>query len=268
MEYQFNQTEHIHQIKLDKVWENLIGTSQMATVLSKGGLTYWASGEAVKKFGWIHPGDKKKGFVPKEERLAISTTRKLEVEKLSPEEYLALLDEAYKAHASTLKTSATKGTDLHAECEKYVKWKINGGSYLDDSTPNFDKKILPFIQWAEKNVKKFLASEIHTYSKELWLGGIVDCVYEDMDGKIVVLDFKSSKEVYLSQFWQCVAYAIELQENGGFTPEGEKILEPIKADYVAVLPFGMDKPEVQFNFDMVGGTEAVKAMVLLYKKLN
>ena len=124
--YKFDQENHIHTLD----GKPLIGTSSMASVLAKGGLTYWASGLAVAKFGWIHPGDKKKGFTPKEERLAISTTRKLEVEKLSPEEYLSLLDEAYKAHASTLKTSAKGGTDMHAELESYIKFILGLDSAL------------------------------------------------------------------------------------------------------------------------------------------
>jgi len=133
----------------------------------------------------------------------------------------------------------------------------------------YNVKIMPFINWTRKNVKRFLWSETHCYSKELWLGGISDCGFEDMDGKIAVLDFKSSKDVYISQFWQCIGYAIQLEENGGFDKNGKNIFvldKPI--DYVAVLPFGMPNPEVKINYDMKGGKEAVKAMLLLYKKLN
>ena len=264
--YKFDKENHIHTLD----GSPLIGTSSCASVLAKGGLTYWASGLAVAKFGWIHPGDKKKGFIPKGKRIDSALAGQAKVSMMTSEEYLSLLDEAYKAHASTLKDSAKGGVDMHQLMEDYIKFCIeNNEGEPVKNTDLKNEKVDLFSEWAKKNVKKFLASEIHTYSKELWLGGIVDCVYEDMEGKIVVLDFKSSKEVYLSQFWQCVAYALELGECGGYTAEGEKILtleRPI--DYVAVLPFGMEKPEVQFNFDMVGGRKCVEAMCVLYKALN
>lgn len=264
--YKFDQENHIHTLG----GVPLIGTSSMASVLSKP-LTYWASGLAVEKFGWINKGNAKKGFEKKEKRLSVASSRRKEITKLNDEDYLKLLDEAYSAHATKLKDSASDGVDLHAECEKYVKnWILcnNSKTKMVDHT-EYDPKIKPFIEWAEKNVKRFLWSEAHCYSKELWLGGITDCGYEDMNGKYAILDFKSSKDVYLSQFWQCVGYAIQAEENGLFTAEGELIMKLDKPiSYVSVLPFGMEKPEVFTNEDMSGGKEAVRAMCVLYKKLN
>jgi hypothetical protein len=262
--YKFDQENHIHLLN----GQPLMGTSSMASVLAKP-LTYWASGLAVEKFGWMNKGNTKTGFVKKEVRLAKSTPRRKEIEKLDDEGYLKLLDEAYSAHATKLKDSAGSGTDMHAVMEEYVKWCIETNYGVPTDMKSTDKKLNFFIEWSRKNVKKFLWSEAHCYSKELWLGGISDCGYEDMNGKYAILDFKSSKDVYLSQFWQCVGYAMQIEENGLFTPEGELIMKLDKPiSYVSVLPFGMDKPEVSSNEDMKGGAEAVKAMLLLYKKLN
>jgi hypothetical protein len=265
MQYKFDEENHIHLLD----GQPLYGTSSMASVLAKGGLTYWASGLAVSKFGWIHPGDKKKGWTPKSKRLESAFKRWEEICSMDGDEYLSLLDSAYKAHSVKLKDSASEGTDMHAVMEAYVTdcIKNHEGKPFVPDMPNDKLQIL--VKWSLKNVKKFLASEVHCFSKDLWLGGIVDCIYEDMEGKIVVLDFKSSKEVYISQFWQCIGYAMQLEENGGLTKDGVKILSIDKpVDYVAVLPFGMEKPEVQYNVDMAGGKEAVKAMLTLYKKLN
>lgn len=263
--YKFDQENHIHTLG----GVPLIGTSSMASVLAKP-LTYWASGLAVEKFGWINKGNAKKGFEKKEKRLSVASSRRKEITKLNDEDYLKLLDEAYSAHATKLKDSATGGTDMHAVMESYVKEciSLNNGVPLAYDT-NEDKKLSFLADWSLKNVKRFLWSEAHCYSKELWLGGITDCGYEDMNGKYAILDFKSSKDVYLSQFWQCVGYAIQAEENGLFTPDGELIMKLDKPiSYVSVLPFGMDKLEVFTNEDMSGGKEAVKAMCVLYKKLN
>lgn len=263
--YQFNKQLHVHTLD----GKPLIGTSSMASVLAKP-LTWWASGLAVEKFGWMNKGNAKKGWTPKAQRIA-SVKKFFETAPFGKEEeWLALCDEAYAAHSKKLDTSATAGTDMHSLMEEYIKHCISNNEGKPDT--NFktdDKKVIILKEWSLKNVKRFLWSEAHCYSKELWLGGISDCGYEDMDGKYAILDFKSSKEVYLSQFWQCVGYAIQIEENGLFTPEGELIMKLDKPiDYVSVLPFGMDKPEVQSNFDMVGSKDAVKAMLLLYKKLN
>lgn len=262
--YRYDKEEHVHLLD----GRPLIGTSSMSSVLSKPGLTYWAAGLALEPFGWTNKGNAKKGWTPKFLRIASALVERGRIALLSDEEYLNLLDEAYAAHTKTLKKSATAGTDMHAVMERYVKACIetNGGAPIHGVTE--DPKLKLFVEWSMKNVKRFLWSEINCYSRELWLGGISDCGYQDMEGKTVILDFKSSKEVYLSQFWQCIGYAIQIEENGGFSENGDKIIEPIKIDYVAVLPFGMETPEVQFNYDMAGGKDAIKAMLLLYRKLS
>lgn len=271
--YYFDSVKHIHLLD----GAPLIGTSSMASVLNKP-LTWWASGLACAKFGWINKKDENQKFRPIEERLDPASKMKAKISKMSDEEYLDLCDDAYKAHSVKLSSSAEAGTDMHAVMEEYVKYCIekNEGkpfagyksSFVNVSDSN-KEKLQILVDWSIKSVKRFIASEINCYSRVLWLGGIVDCVYEDIEGKYVILDFKSSKEVYLSQFWQAVGYAIQLEENGGFTQDGVKTLtldKPI--DYVAVLPFGMKVPSVQFNYDVVGGKEAVASMICLYKKLN
>jgi hypothetical protein len=111
----------------------------------------------------------------------------------------------------------------------------------------FDEKIQPFIDWSDKNVKEFLASEAHCYSKELWVGGIVDAVAGLKDGTIAVIDFKSAKSVYITHFLQCSGYAIQINENGLFSEDGthNKKIEEISA--LIVVPFGAEtiKPEIR-----------------------
>ncbi len=256
--------EHLH------TYENkpLIGTSSVSNVLSKP-LTWWASGLAMGVLGWIHKGDAKKGWTKKEDRLSKAEEMREKIEYMSASDYLDLLDEGYSAHFKSLKKSATKGTDLHAELEKFVKDHI---SYTEKGTNilnSYDEQIRPFIDWTHKNVKRFLWSEGHCYSTRMWTGGISDCGYEKLDGTYGIMDFKSSKEAYLSQFWQCAGYDIQISENGVFDKNGNKIFtlgKPI-TEY-AVFPFGMKEPTPQFNVDIAGGREAFMAEVLLYKKLN
>lgn len=270
--YFFDAVKHIHLLD----GQPLIGTSSLASVLSKP-LTWWASGLACTKFGWINKKDENGKFRTLDERLQTAFKMWKKISVMSNEEYLDLLDDAYKAHSVKLNDSAEAGTDMHSVMEEYVKEciKKNEGKPIADYKSPYvrvsdvnKEKLQILVDWSVSKVKKFLWSEVNCYSKELWLGGISDCGFEDLDGNYGILDFKSSKEVYLAQFWQCIAYAMQLEENGGFTPQGVKVLSLDKPiDYVAILAFGMKKPEVKYNYDMSGGKDAVRAMLVLKNKL-
>ena len=263
--YRFDKENHIHLLNELP----LVGTSSMASVLAKP-LTWWASGLAVSELGWTHKGTKEKGFVKKEKRIIEASKRRKEISSFTDEEYLKLLDDAYAAHSKKLTSSAKDGTDMHALMEDYVKHCIDKNNGVPDEkykTDNEQVKIL--VKWSLEKVKRFLWSEGHCYSKELWLGGISDVGFEDKQGNYAILDFKSSKDVYTSQFWQCIGYAKQIEENGVFDSDGNLLLTLDKEfSYVAVLPFGMTKPEVKYYFDMDGGLKACRAMVLLYGMLN
>lgn len=212
--YKFDENNHVHL--LDN--KPLIGTSTIAGSVGKGSaLTWWASGMAVKELGWTNP----KIVTDQSERVKTSTKVLEEIKEFRPEQYLNLLDKAYKAHSKELKRTADKGVDLHAELERYVKSKINGESF----NLNLDLKdqLIPFIVWCDKNVKKWLFSEVHVYSEELWTGGIIDAGYIDNNDEFVLADFKSGG-AWLSGFLQCGGYARQLTENmGAFDENGKKV---------------------------------------------
>ncbi len=95
-----------------------------------------------------------------------------------------------------------------------------------------------FAKWAVENVETFLWSEGHTYSEKHWVGGIVDAGAKMKSGSIAVIDFKSSKEAYYSQFVQIGGYTMQIAENGILDARGNKVLDPVVADEMIVIPFG------------------------------
>lgn len=208
--YSFDKEKHLHTLD-DKP---LTGTSTICKVIAKP-LTWWASGKAVEMLGWTKPADWKTlkteedKKADKEKRLMAVLPKLLEIREMFDYEYLALLDKAYRAHDSSLDKSATAGTDLHVELEAFVKGRMGKVPVRE-----YDPKITPFIEWADKNVKKFLVSEGNCYSERLWVGGITDCIAELNNGELAIIDFKSSKEAYKSQFIQAAGYAIQIEENG------------------------------------------------------
>lgn len=240
MKYEFDTTQHLHLLD----GRPLTGTSSIGDVLAKP-LTWWASGLAVTKFGWLNP----KYNEPAEVEVALRRGYEM-VKELDIEGYRKLLDEAYRSHYTQLRESAKKGTDLHAELERFVKDEISGRRPEDASA--YDDKIHPFIRWADDEVKKFLWSEAHCYDEDLWVGGICDAGAVLNDGTIAVIDFKSAKEAYTTHFIQVAGYAIQIERNGLYSQDGNhwKNLDG-KVGALIVVPFGAKEvvPVIKTNVE-------------------
>lgn len=203
---------------------------------------------SIGKLGWTKKSDsRKKEADNTKERLKIALVKLKELRKLTIVEYLKLLDEAYRAHDTHKREKAIEGTKRHEALESYVKMCLgtNGGVPL---TAKFEN---PFVQkfadYSVENIKKFLWSEIHCYNLELWVGGIADVGWIDMDDEVVAGDFKSSKEAYFSQFIQIAGYDEEISDSGGLTANGEKIFKlPKPISKYCVIPFGADEFQPKF----------------------
>ena len=266
--------KHIHTLD-DKP---LKGNTTVLKELAKT-LTWWASGLAVAEFGWVKelkPWDKPKPTKEaveenKSKRLAQAANALLSVKELNPEQYLAKLDKAYKAHVEKLDKSADAGTDLHSILENYCKLMIQDQAGVPKLMNGYEHKAVEiFAEWSVKNVKRFLASEGHGYNEDLWIGGILDLLYEDKDGKLVILDFKSAKEAYMSHFFQCGACDLEISHSGVLDKDGNVLfdLKGRKVDYYAVLPFGMENPEPQFYYDTDSAKRGFEATLTINKIIN
>jgi len=269
--YQDFHGEHSHQICVDGSWRPLIGTSRVGSVLSKP-FAWYGSGKAVEAFGC--PDAKvltriknKKASQDEISKHASALDMALTmIKNMDCQQFMALIDKAYRAHDTFKKSKAKSGTDLHAECERFIKDHMNAQPLVQPQP--YPVQIRPFIDWTFNNVKRFLWSEGHCYSEKHWLGGISDAGYEKNDGTFGIIDFKSSKEAYIDQFWQCAGYDINISENGVLTADGDLIytLEKPISEY-CVFAFGAEKPKPQFNYDMTGSKEAFQAMLTIYRKL-
>lgn len=256
--YKFDSINHVHTLG-DKY---LTGTSSVVDVLSKP-LTWWASGLAVEKFGWLNP----KTHTIQEVTDALEKGYD-KVLGLDISDYKTLLADAYKAHSVKLKDTAVAGTDLHAELEKFVKWKM-GIIQPQFPSPEFDIKIEPFIKWADKHVKKFLWSEAHCYSQNLFVGGITDAGAELNNGQIALIDFKSAKAAYDSHFIQAAGYALQISENGLWDSQGKnnKKLEK-EIDQLIIVPFGAPVVEPVIKFNVADFKQGFVDCVHLYRLLG
>lgn len=253
--YHFDKINHLHTFQ----GRPLCGTSTVLKVVAKP-LTWWASGLAVGELGWKNPKD-----VKSDERIKSAEEILEKIKAMEPKEYLALLDKGYSAHSKSLKKSAEAGTDLHAQLEEYVKWHMAGKKEIK----SFDQRLNPFIEWTDKNVKRFLWSEMHCFSEKMWLGGVCDAGAELNNGEIVIIDFKSAKEAYPTHFFQVAAYDMQIQENGGYDDKGNKTFSLTKpvSQYI-VVPFGAKHPYPVVMRDTEGYRDGFRGALMIYKQLN
>jgi len=261
--------QHLHTLD----GKPLIGTSTALQVLARP-LTWWASGLAVQELGWIKKLDTRKSTKEECAKNAIerrerASEMKTKIESMSPEDYLNLLDCGYKAHSVKLDKSADKGVDMHAELEKYVLECLNLSLGIPCETESIHPSVQIFSKWAVENVKRFIASEGYCYSEELWVGGIFDLLLEMKNGDIVLMDFKSSKEAYMSQFFQCGGYDLQITENGILDKDGnemQRLEKPITS--YAIFPFGAEKPEPKFHYNTKEAQDGFLAALALHKILS
>ena len=179
---------------------------------------------------------------------------------------------AVSAWSKVRQKAADKGTDRHSVLESYVTRMItdfDGIPQLLNDQNEKDaewEKIQSFAKWSVSNIARFVFAEKNTYSRELWVGGIIDCVAYLKSGELVVIDFKSSREAYFNHFIQVGGYALQLDESGYGNENGEnwqKLEEKVGA--LIIVPFGMKtlKPEKVINVQ--GFKDSFKQCVEIYK---
>ena len=161
------------------------GVTSVCNEQSKGFLVNWAASEAYKD--------------------ALTLT--------DDEIKLVLKDKNY-AHTRKSKGATDKGTTAHDFVEKFIKDYISTGKYNREVIEDEEvaTSVGRFYDWAEKYKVEFLASEVSVYSREFWFAGTFDFICK-IDGKTLLGDFKTSKQIDGTYFAQGAAYVIAVEEN-------------------------------------------------------
>lgn len=261
MGYRFDEKGHVHLLDGNPLY----GTTTVIDEALGGGSSFmwWASGMALKAFGWVPLNKDNDGKIQYKEvermenQANVARIKAAEalgrIRGMDGNDYFKLVHDAYRAHSTEKEATADDGTEMHMELERYVKLCIDrGGLPLSDKDfSSKDDRVHLFVVWACVNVRKFLWSEACHYSRELWTGGKSDFGYEDLEGKVVLGDFKRSKSVYFKHLVQAGSYSLQIEENGLFDGNGAILRQPFKVDRVAVFPFGsgFERPTVRADVD-------------------
>lgn len=145
-----------------------------------------------------------------------------------------LLSRAKKEH-NIIKTEAGDiGTHAHAEIEKIIKAaKVPTESVLCAMEPQIANPVRAYLKWAEENHFQPMHSEQRVCLLKHKVAGTIDCV-GTLDGKLTLVDFKTSKAIYPEMKLQVAAYTKAWEETFGK-----------KIEQVRILRIGKDKPEFE-----------------------
>jgi hypothetical protein len=108
--------------------------------------------------------------------------------------------------------AADIGTMVHDYLEKYLNAGINGETLPEmPINPHIRAAIKAFLGWTKENKVKFIAAERKVYSKKYKYAGTLDALGY-VNGKLSIIDFKTSSGIYDDMFVQTSAYAKAVEE--------------------------------------------------------
>ena len=132
---------------------------------------------------------------------------------LSKEEIKDVLKNKNYAHTRKSDNAKDKGTQAHDLVEEFIKNYIATKEYksLKSEDEEVDTSIQRFFKWAIDKKVEFLGSEVSVYSREHWFAGSFDFICR-IDGKLLLGDFKTSKQIDDTYFAQGAGYIIAEEE--------------------------------------------------------
>jgi hypothetical protein len=265
-DFRFEPKAHVYTLN----GKPMHGVTSILGVISKPALVPWAARMAVE-------------YIKENSLTATSTVADADGR---PEEvlnyykvYEETLDEAKNAHRKKKEDEAEKGTDVHALVEEWVGLCIeyNAGEpklvfQLAERMYILPSAIDAFARWATKEKIRFIASEQRLYSKQLWVAGTCDLIFEK-DGKRYIGDIKTYKKIWdRVPLIQCAGYALmweemQIAEQTKDLQNGDIIVAK-QIDGYCVIRIKDNEFEAVWSGDPEGDKQAFLAAVTLYKALK
>ena len=122
---------------------------------------------------------------------------------LGEEEYHRILDEALDI-----------GNDTHKWIEFYIQNWLFRGYQTPRTGDKFFNSVSSFLKWEEKFKPEWLYEERKIYCDRFKYAGTVDAVAK-INGRVCVIDFKTSKKIYKPYHLQVTAYAQAIKRIDG-----------------------------------------------------
>lgn len=106
--------------------------------------------------------------------------------------------------------AAATGTEIHGLADRFVR-----GEELPEMTDETRQRVWTYAEWYTRAGWRVRASEGMVVNPEVGYGGTVDLIAYDADGRTVLADLKTGKDIYREAILQLAAYgAAEVIEYG------------------------------------------------------
>lgn len=185
----YDNNKHIYW-----VGDNIVyGVTSIIGVIDKPALKQWAANKAVDHIQErILPGNK--------------------YDEIQLSECFKGARSAFRSYTST---AADFGTLVHAWLEEYLKAGI-AKKPLPSLPENVEMReaIQGLLNWTKENNVKFVSSERKIYSRKYSYAGTLDAE-AIVNGKLTIIDFKTSSGIYPEMFIQTSAYLKAREEESG-----------------------------------------------------
>ena len=123
---------------------------------------------------------------------------------------LSIGDEEYhKVIAEALEI----GNETHKYIEEYILYEMEDGRHLP-KIDKAEKSLTAFAKWDAKFEPVYLDAERKVYCDKYKYAGTVDAVAK-INGRVCVIDFKTSKKIYKPYHLQVTAYAQAIRRMAG-----------------------------------------------------
>jgi hypothetical protein len=152
----------------------------------------------------------------------------------------ALFKEAFWADKRSMDNAATIGTQTHEWVERHIKLILDGhGKKLPmPVNQQVANGVRAFLAWEAAHKVEYVFSERQVASVEHWYAGTLD-ILAVVDGKLMVVDIKTTTGVYQEMFLQTAGYVIALEEEFREPIEGRVIVH-LSRDTGAVTPHDVE----------------------------
>jgi hypothetical protein len=135
------------------------------------------------------------------------------IKTLSPEQWVELLLEAKNQHAKKSKDALDIGTKVHEWIEKYINLRSTGAKIkflIEDDVKN---PIEQFLEFEKRHDIQWILNEKIVASPKHLVAGTLDSLAM-IDGKLSLVDLKTSNRIDEGYFLQTAGYAMCLDEMG------------------------------------------------------
>jgi hypothetical protein len=207
---------------------------------SPGGHAYYVNG--VRKTGvttYLGIKDKSKALVSWAVDLYRQYLYDNVSEELSLETLRILIEEGARQHAIAKEAAATIGSQIHAWCEAFIKHRLNVEGFEQMPAMPEDQAVQigvnAFMDWTAAHQVKFVSSERIVFSRKHDYIGTLD-IEAQIDGKLCLVDLKSSNGLYNTVLLQTAAYVKADEEESGRRYEGRwaiRLAKETEEEYLA-----------------------------------